>query len=187
MLRTGRARHAVVLAAGGSVRMGRCKALLLIDGVPWVNLHIEAFERAGLLVTVVLGAYRDEVWQVLPPSVRVVENAEWQTTDSARSAFLGLQGLGSALVMPVDAPPAQLSTLKALLGCASAAVPTFGGHDGHPVLLHSPHVEMRLDHRIEGAARVAVNDADCLLNLNTPEAFAAWVATRRPRILGELE
>ena len=156
--------------------MGSPKALLDVAGIPWVCAHVRAFAAVKASVTVVVGSSADEVRAVLPTSVRVVENSEWETTDTARSAFLGLQGCDRAFVTPVDAPPCSAQTLRALLEAGAASVPTFAGKDGHPILLFPPHHELRLDERTRSAARVRVHDPDCILNLNTRESYDAWRA-----------
>lgn len=158
--------------------MGRPKGLLALDGVPLLRAHVDSFVAAGLPVTVVLGPLATEHVAALPPGVRVVLNLAWRTTQMADSAFFGLDGAGVALLTPVDAPPAKPATLAALLACDGPAVPTFAGVDGHPVRLVPPHVRARLDARLAGARRVPVDDPDCVRNLNRPDEWAAWVASR---------
>lgn len=169
---------AVILAAGGSTRMGSPKALLDVGGLPLVLRHVEAFTSVGARVTIVVGAHSDLVRALLPPTVRVVENPDWAVTDPARSAALGLRGCRDAFVTPVDVPPPTEATLALLLAAGAPAVPQFDDRDGHPIFLTVPHVEQRLDKRIQSAARVSVLDPNCVLNLNTPEAFAVWLRGR---------
>lgn len=168
----------VVLAAGASRRMGRPKGLLEVDGVPLLRAHVDALSRAGLRVTVVLGAHADSYLQVLPEGVEVILNEGWSTTEMKHSAALGLQGKGVVLLTPVDVPPPRSSTLAALLAGTGDAVPVYRGRRGHPVRLDPPHGEGRLDERLARAREVPVDDPDCVLNLNTPEAWAAWCSSR---------
>ena len=174
-----RVRDAVVLAAGGGQRMGLPKARLLVDGVPLLVRHVRCFESSGLAVTAVLGAEFEVIAALLPPSVRVVRNRRWARSDPATSAWLALQDLGDCLLTPVDTPPATLATLEALLGIEGDAVPTHAGRDGHPVKLCPPHRPGRLDDRLRGATRVRVDDPACILNLNTPQDVARWIAVSR--------
>lgn len=170
--------EAVILAAGGSTRMGSPKALLDVDGVPLVVRHVSAFIGVGAAVTVVVGAHSARIRAVLPKTVRVVENPDWEATDASRSAFLGLREFRVAFVTPVDVPPARHETLCRLLEAGAPAVPQVAGRDGHPILVAPPHIEQRLDERTRMAIRVSVSDPNCLLNLNTPDAFAAWLCSR---------
>ncbi len=174
----GTVRDAVVLAAGGGQRMGLPKARLLVDGVPLLLQHVERFQGAGLVVTAVLGADFDDIAALLPRTVRVVRNPRWAETDPAHSAWLALQDLGDCLLAPVDTPPASPGTLQRLLRADGDAVPSFDGHDGHPVRLCAPHRPGRLDERLAGAPRLAVDDPACVLNLNTPADLATWRAVR---------
>ena len=160
--------------------MGVPKGLLDVDGVPLICLHVAAFHAVGLPVVVVLGAHAEQYAAVLrekaAPLFRLVLNAAWATTAMADSLRLG-QGLGAALVTPVDVPPARRTTLQALLAESGDAVPEYGGEPGHPVLLARPLLEgERLDVRLGSARRVRIDDPDCLLNLNTPADWASWHA-----------
>ncbi len=175
-------RWAVVLAAGGSRRMGRPKALLDVDGRPLVARHVEAMRAAGARVRVVLGGHGEAVAAALPPGVEVRWNRDWARTDMRASLALGLADLPDAapvLVTPVDAPPAPAEVLAALLRQGPPAVPAFAGRDGHPVLVRAGPARAALaraplrDHLRE-AARVAVDWPDAVLNLNDPAAWAAW-------------
>lgn len=171
--------RALILAAGGSTRMGTPKGLLPLDGHPLILAHVAAFEAAGLRVRVVLGAHADAYRAALPASVEVVENPAWAVTDMAASLAIGLAGLDAALVHPVDVPPPAAATLAALLAQPGDAVPTHAGAPGHPVRIDGPLAPgQRLDARLAGARRVAVADPDCVRNLNTPGDWAAFRAGR---------
>jgi CTP:molybdopterin cytidylyltransferase MocA len=155
--------------------MGHPKGLLAVHGEPLLLLQIAAFLKAGLQTRVVLGAHAARYRQVLPSNVPVVENPEWATTDMAASVRIGMIGLGSVLLTPVDVPPPHVDTLRALLACSGDAVPVMDGAPGHPVKLTAPLLPgERLDVRLAGAQRVAVTDPDCVRNLNTPSEWQAW-------------
>ncbi len=158
--------------------MGRPKGLLLLDGVPLLRAHVDAFLAAGLPVTVVLGNEVRAHVAVLPSGVRVVVNLKWRTTEMADSAAIALEGLGDALLTPVDVPPARPGTIARLLATEGPAIPTWRGLPGHPVRLCAPHPRVRLEDRMAGATRVPVDDPDCVRNLNRPEEWAAWLAER---------
>jgi CTP:molybdopterin cytidylyltransferase MocA len=155
--------------------MGRPKGLLLTAaGVPLLRAHADALAAAGCDVVVVLGFAADAHRAVLPVGARVLVNERWDQTDMAASAALALAGAGTVLLTPVDAPPARGDTIARLLAVRGDAVPVWQGRDGHPVKLAPPHPTGRLDLRLAGATRVAVDDPDCVLNLNTPADWEAW-------------
>jgi CTP:molybdopterin cytidylyltransferase MocA len=178
----------LVLAAGGSTRMGRPKALLPWEGRPWIAHLVEALRARCPAVRVVLGAHREAIAAALPPWVERVENPDWAATEPRHSLLLGLAGLAAAqraLVCPVDAAPPPPAVLDALLRQGPPAVPWCGGRDGHPVLLRAASAraalaEGPLSRHLAGAPRVPVDWPLLDLNLNDPADWAAFGA-RSPR------
>lgn len=176
-------RAAVILAAGGSRRMGSPKALLDWGGAPLVAAHVRALGPWAAEVVVVVGADAPRVAAAAGP-VRLVSNAEWSTThpiDSLRCALRTIAGEGRALVTPVDVPPADEAVLRALAAASGAAVPTFAGRDGHPValddllragVLAGAGAVEGLRGLLVGAARVAV-PVDVSPDYDTPADWAA--------------
>jgi CTP:molybdopterin cytidylyltransferase MocA len=162
--------------------MGRPKGLLELDGLPLLRAHVDAYLRAGLPVTVVLGRAAREYVETLPKHVRIIFNLAWARTEMTHSAAMGLAGAGDALLTPVDAPPVRADTLARLLAADGPAVPTWNGLSGHPVRLCAPHPAERLDLRLAAATRVPVDDPDCVRNLNRPEEWDAWLEERRRRL-----
>ncbi len=161
--------------------MGASKALLSVEGTPLLRRHVNAFAAQGLPVRVVLGPALAEHLAVLPDGTGVVWNARWAVTDMATSVAMGLDGIGDALVTPVDAPPADPDTLAALVRADGPCVPCHGGRDGHPVRVRAPHPQVRLDVRLADATRVEVEDPECVTNLNDADAFRAWLERKRLR------
>lgn len=183
---------AVVLAGGGSRRMGRDKALVDIDGAPLVARIVA---------------------QVRPLASRVLLSAG----DPQRYAFLGLEtvvdarvgegplmgivaGLRAAetdlvLFVPCDLPEVPVALVHALLAAAEGrdgAAPVAA--DGRPEpllavydrrladvaarLLEAGERRARKLWDVADIARVPLPDGMRLANLNTPEELAAW--RRRP-------
>ena len=135
---------AVVLAAGGSVRMGQLKQLLPVGGQPMVRRVAEAVCAAGLAqVVVVVGAQADEVTQSLAGvPVDVIANERWAEGMST-SLRAGLQALGpeiqAALIVLADQPtltPHLLEIVVARYRATGAPIvaPFYQGQRGNPVL-----------------------------------------------------
>src|SRR5215831_17724193 len=62
----------ILLAAGRSSRMGRCKAALEIGGVSFVARCVQTYAEAGLdPIVVVVGEAREEVTAALPARIAV--------------------------------------------------------------------------------------------------------------------
>lgn len=184
---------AIVLAAGGSSRMGRCKALLELDGEPLVAAHVAALGARCDRVVVVVGAEAEGV--AAAAAVEVVPNPAWASTHPADSLGLALRQLGHrgpCLVTPVDTPPASPATLDALLAAGPDAVPvTAAGHPGHPVLigpatvaaLHHAAPDGGLRTLLADARRVVVADPLAHIDFDTPSrwrTFLQALAARRP-------
>jgi CTP:molybdopterin cytidylyltransferase MocA len=171
--------------------MGEPKGLVSFCGRPWILAQLDAVERAGGRVVLVLGADRERYLQALPDlaqRVRLTFN-----DDPDRGPFSSLQcGLSvvaaggadaPAFVLPVDVPaayPPVWGALRAALDGADAAIPELDGRGGHPVLL-SPATVAHLRARPAGSRldvelaslprvlRVPVNDPLVRLNLNAPQ------------------
>lgn len=177
----------VILAAGGSRRMGTPKALLLVDGMALVRRHEAAVHPLCDEVRVVLGGHAEAVGAALGPHARRILNPRWQETGPAESLLLAVADLppeARVLVTPVDVPPAPHAALVALLSAAGGGVPAVVGHHGqpgHPVLVRAGDLQTRIPlgqnlREILGdrVRQVEAGTADVLRNLNTPGEWAAW-------------
>ena len=131
----------LLLAAGAGSRMGRPKALLEVEGRTLVERGVTTLRDAGCdPVVVVLGAQADEVR--LPDTADVVVAPDWETGMGA-SLRAGLRALASTpaascVITLVDQPQISVEAVRRLLavaGTVDAAVATYGGETGHPVLL----------------------------------------------------
>jgi molybdenum cofactor cytidylyltransferase len=139
----GAGRHAaVLLAAGGSRRLGRPKQLLRAQGVPLARRAAEALlaTAPGRLV-VVVGAAGEAVRASLAGlALELVENPDWADgmAGSLRAAARALCGhAGPVLVAGVDQPRLAAAHLRALLaaGGAGDAASRYGAAFGIPALL----------------------------------------------------
>ena len=172
----------IILAAGGSTRMGRPKALLPVgDGVPAIAAWVDLLAPHGP-VCVVTGAVHDPVLAIVGDRAHLVRNPDWAQTGPLESLLLALPRPPEAcLVTPVDAPLPAPEDLVALLRAGPAAALGHQGQPGHPVLLDADTVQ-----RLQGLGdfegglrrhlpelRVVEAGPRTLLNLNTPAAWAA--------------
>lgn len=81
---------AIVLAAGGSTRMGRPKQLIVYEGRTLLARCVEAVSEVCDATVVVTGAVAERIAAVLPAAVGTVHNARWS------------RGLGSSLACAVS-------------------------------------------------------------------------------------
>jgi molybdenum cofactor cytidylyltransferase len=135
---------AIVLAAGGSVRMGRPKQLLPIACQPMVRRVVEAVCSAGFdQVVVVTGAHADEVAEALQDlPVELVTNKAWTKGMSAslRRGLLALRpGIQAALIALADQPALTSQVVSDLVDRyrttrAPIVAPTYEGRRGNPVI-----------------------------------------------------
>ena len=176
---------AVLLAAGGSTRMGTPKALLpLNEETTLLEAHVEALEAYCPRIVVVVGAHPD-VAISLGERVTTVRNRRWAETGPVESLQLALQQLSSSrvLVAPIDTPPVSALDLASLSRCEQSAVLAWEGQPGHPVLLdealaaslrEGPLPRGGLAERLSGVQQVSSDRQECTWNLNTPEEWSAW-------------
>jgi CTP:molybdopterin cytidylyltransferase MocA len=173
---------ALILAAGGSTRMGQPKALLDLHGRPLIVAHVTALSQLCSPVVVVLGAHGDAIAEVLPGDVLKVWNPDWATTETRDSIALGLEALSpetKVVVTPVDVPPAPPDVLELLLAGPLPAVPIDEGERGHPVVviagaaLLAVHTAPLHAHLVD-ATEVEVDWPDCTQGFNTPKEWVTW-------------
>jgi molybdenum cofactor cytidylyltransferase len=134
----------IVLAAGGSARMGRAKQLLPIDGQPMVRRITSAAHTAGLdQVVVVVGAHAQMVQQALAGlPVDVVHNQAWAEGMST-SLAAGLRALRpemqATIIILADQPALAPGLIRELVGRyreseALIVAPYYEEQRGNPVL-----------------------------------------------------
>ena len=114
---------AIILAAGGSTRLGEPKQLIEIGGLPLVRkAAMSALEAGALPVVVVLGAENDQILPALEglTNLRIALNSRWQT-GLASSLSAGLTALSDdddvdgALIVLADQPFVDAHSLKSLI------------------------------------------------------------------------
>ena len=191
----------IILAAGRSLRMGTPKGLLDAGGMPLIEKQITEFRAGGGRDIVVVTAPDPEPYSALI-SARSAFRAinlmpELGQFSSLLVGIAAAQGLSSddlgVFVLPVDVPPPRAATWQALLADRTkhAAIPVApDGRGGHPVWLSAVFCkllqsiaptspEARLDRQIRHlplhcVANVRVMDPAIMIDLDTPEDYAAW-------------
>ena len=135
---------AIVLAAGGSERMGQPKQLLPIGGQPMVRLVTEAVAATGLAqVVVVTGADAEAVEAALAGlPADIVANESWAEgmSSSMRAGLRALRpGIQAVLLVLGDQPALTTDLLQLLVARyratgAPIVAPFYHGQRGNPVL-----------------------------------------------------
>ncbi|MBV1858523.1 MAG: NTP transferase domain-containing protein, partial [Nannocystaceae bacterium] len=130
----------MILAAGASTRMGRPKALIQWQGRPFFMHCVRRAEAAGCEPVVV-------VWGSVvlpePEGVTQAENPEWELGPLS-SLQVGLRAVlpsdpSGVLVMTVDRPHVELSTVRALVDAHKntpnvVVQPRVNEVSGHPIV-----------------------------------------------------
>lgn len=191
---------AIVLAAGQSRRMGGPNKLLLpIDGKPMVRQVVEsALASAAAPVVVVLGHQQHEVRQALRGlKVRFIVNPDYAQGLST-SLRAGLAALApeveGAVICLGDMPRVSAALIDRLLAAFDPAAgrrivaPSRDGQVGNPVLwsrelfdeMSGVTGDVGARHLIRTHAssvtELAVDDDAALVDIDTPEALAAYAA-----------
>lgn len=136
----------LLLAAGAGRRFGGPKALAVLDGQPLVSRGADLLRDGGCApVVVVIGAEAEQVQRVVDAPLvhaQVVVAEDWADGLGA-SLRAGLAALAdtdatACVVVLVDQPLVGVAAVRRLVAAApgaEAAVATYGGEVGHPVLL----------------------------------------------------
>lgn len=193
---------AIVLAAGRSTRMGaRNKLREVVNGSALVRHAVEAAlaSRADP-VLVVTGHESEAVRAALAGlDVRFVHNPDYAAGLSAslKSGLAAVPAISAgALILLGDMPNITAEIINRLIarfgenGEARAIVPTVLGHRGNPVLLTralfddiahltgDAGARKLLDQAGEAVIEVAIEDPAIALDIDTPEALAAYQGKR---------
>jgi CTP:molybdopterin cytidylyltransferase MocA len=131
----------LLLAAGAGRRLGGPKALLQVDGRTFVERGVALLRDAGCApVVVVLGAHAGEIQPLVPADVVLATDWSEGVGASLRAGLLALEPTSATacVVTLVDQPEISVEAVRRLLAVAGdvdAAVATYAGEAGHPVLL----------------------------------------------------
>jgi CTP:molybdopterin cytidylyltransferase MocA len=181
---------ALLLAAGRSERMGRCKQLLPLAGKPLVRHSLETLIAAGVEeIIVVLGPKGRKIAQVIQdlPVTMVENNAP--ASDMADSVRAGLSAVAdetqAVLVCLGDHPLVQSATVQAITARHEAypdkiIIPVCNGRKGHPTLfprsaIAEIHTVLTLRDIVnrdgERLMLLPVADSGVIVDIDTPEDY----------------
>ena len=193
---------AVVLSAGESSRMGKPKALLPVQGVPFIERIVLSLKstKVGKII-LVLGHNADELIPKishLPATVLI--NREYKKGQLS-SLLLGIRQLKSGedaktvdgvLVHLVDHPFINPPLVDHMIDCFYETkkliiVPRFKGKRGHPVIFSSRLFSELLETPLEQGAKAVVHahreetleietdDEGVTIDIDTPEEYRQYV------------
>jgi molybdenum cofactor cytidylyltransferase len=180
-VRKSKALHAIVLAAGSSMRFGSPKQLVRIDGQSLIQRAVaHVTDLLGAAVTIVLGAHAAEVAETLPSgTASVLINRNWQE-GLGSSIRIGVQRLPGAyegvMLVLADQPLVSTETLRRLIAAwrrqpRQIVASSHSGATGEPVIFprwcFGDLMRLRGD---QGAHIVIHRYADHVVRLPHPEA-----------------
>jgi len=188
---------AVIMAAGGSSRMGGVKQLLVLEGKALIARTVDAvLASAARPVVVVLGANAEGVREpIARHPVLAVFNAEWPSglASSVRAGVAALlaadPGLDAVLLAPCDQPALSAEIISRLAAVHREsdriAAARFGGRTGAPAVFGRRHfAALRALEGDEGARRLlnrcpqdvaALDLPELGVDLDTPADYRSWV------------
>lgn len=184
---------AIILAAGESSRMGRCKAVLPLGEQTVLEHEVGLFRDAGLEhIAVVTGFHAPSIRPVIKRlGVLEVRNPHPER-GMYSSVCVGIAALESlcagVFILPVDIPLVRSCTLQLVEQAWRAsgggiAMPCIEGKSGHPPLMATSYAQaMRgwkgqcglqgfFDTVADQIISVSVPDELMLLDMDTPEAY----------------
>jgi CTP:molybdopterin cytidylyltransferase MocA len=185
---------AVVLAAGGSTRMGEPKALLTTPEGRGYAEAIADRARAGGCgeVVLVLGPPHGDAVREAIAAVRPPPTTAWNALPERgmlSSVQAGLAKLSpaveAALIWPVDIPFVAVETVRALVAHdGTIVVPVHNDRGGHPLRLGRVHfaevmgldpargLKALFEAHTAAVTRLPVDDRAVLVDVDTPDDYA---------------
>ena len=175
--------------------MGRDKALLTYQGQSFLESIVAKLRQTGVgHIAVVLGHHAEEIQRAVKlESVEIVVNRDYQRgqTSSLQAGLRALEASDAEAVVlcPVDHPAFSPETVRRLIEAFGqnhlpAAMPTFQGQRGHPVLigreLFGELLALPADrgansvlrqHR-DATAFIDTEDSGILLDVDDPEIYS---------------
>ena len=185
----------LILAAGFSSRMGAVKPVLKINGETAIDLTTKCLLDAGITdIFTVTGCHRDKILKeyILKDKVHIVHNPDYEkgmlsSVKAGVKAILEKGGYDAFVMMPADCPAISTDTVIKVIDSFSGEnkiiKPDYHGKCGHPVLFSMEYADEIINNDFaeglrtlirshnENFVRIAVEDANCLLDMDTPENY----------------
>ncbi len=126
--------RALILAAGAGRRFGGPKQLAQLAGKPLLQHVVDLAKPYDPLV--VLGAHAPEILAQVDVGPHLVVD-DWSDGQAAslKAGAAALEGEDRVLVLLGDMPFVSRDAVEAVLAAGGCARATYGGIDGHPVVL----------------------------------------------------
>ncbi len=185
--------NAIILAAGGSVRMGTGKMLLPYRGMTIIEKVIENVLKAGIdRIIVVTGSGKEEITKVIRRlPVEQIYNDNWQTgmLSSVKCGFRSLpETCRAAIIFLGDQPMIDSKTIEEVTYAyrktgKGIIMPVYNKKRGHPLLIDKKYsVELDKLNPDEGLRMLAhkfpvdvleveTDDPAILKDIDTPEDY----------------
>jgi molybdenum cofactor cytidylyltransferase len=183
----------VILAAGGSTRLGQAKQLLEFHGESLVHAAVRAAREGGCdFICVVTGHAREGVEEAVADLRPIlVHNEDWQQGmgSSVRLGFNAIQPVSAVVLLACDQPAVDGKVIRSLIEhfdqADRAIIASFySGTLGIPALFgHSCFAELQSLSNHRGAKAVILADPTRVtpfefpagaLDLDSPEDLWAW-------------
>lgn len=198
---------AVILAAGSASRYGALKQVIAIDGEPMVRRAARSALAVGLHpVVVVVGAQGEQVIDCLTNlDVHSVTNTEWATgmggslSTGVRALMTLAAPLHALMLLLADQPAISTGELEHLLATHAMHPERIlacqhAGHFGPPCIFPLSYADELMTMQGPDGARVLLERHAALVDgfdlpsafrdIDTPEDYAAWQASRGAGELG---
>lgn len=194
-------RALLLLAAGGSRRLGEPKQLLSVDGEPLIKRAVRIALAAQLQPTVVvLGAYAAQIRaHIEDQPVTIVENPDWREgmASSIRSGLAAVLAeapdAGGIVMMLADQPHLKAEHLAALVTAQRTSgrdivAADYGNHLGPPAYFGRRHFSALRELQGDAGARALFGNIEPLpvplprnasADLDTPEDYSRLVESAR--------
>ncbi|MHA2249432.1 MAG: nucleotidyltransferase family protein [Candidatus Kariarchaeaceae archaeon] len=172
---------ALILAAGQSTRFGGNKFVAQIKEQPLIKKTIQPFSNTCQSVTVVTGAYTEELKSLLNSlKVTQIHNPGYLYNGMSGSIKIGLklinlENIYGLFIHPGDIPFVTEDDLQLMIDSLESSdldiiIPTYGGEMGHPLLIRNQLVPLlnKLDNSREGLRSFVKDYSDRVLLVNSP-------------------
>lgn len=187
----------IILAAGASSRMGKCKFLLPDrNEKPILENLLRAaceFDFANILIVTALKNAEAVIAiadAVAPETSSVIFNLrpESERFYSVKTGLFASGDIDYCFIHNADNPVLHIETLQKLYECrdtASVIVPTFNNKGGHPVLINRSVIEhicvapvdskLNVELQKSHVLRLEIHDPEILLDIDTEEDYNSYI------------